>query len=230
MSKTILMVAAVLPLCNLTAQAAPISVTLSQSTGSGDAILIQASFDDTVVAGQIHVTLSVIDNPAVAGTGIGDLRGFFFHTTPDTATFLSGLTVAGADLTQVEISRNNVNNLGGGNSINPLGPFDVGVEIGTSGIGSDDIQSTSLVIAHNLQMLDNSLFDLTTNFLAVRATSVGTSDNRGSSGKYGTIVDILAPGDPPPPPAPIPEPATVAILGLMALCGAGHALRRRFRS
>jgi len=213
------------------AHAGIITFQLSEASGSvgGDAILINVSFNDSVVPGSIQATITVVDNPAVAGTGIGDLRALYFNTVPDAQSFLNGLVITGPHVTQVLAQTNNVDNLGGGTVINPLGPFDVGVEIGTAGIGMDDIQTTTLLISHTSAFLTNSLFPPLANdpgFLAVRATSVGTvGGDRNSSGKYGGegFIKQLNGEE------IIPEPSSAVLWGVggLLLTGFGY-LRRRY--
>lgn len=87
----------------------------------------------------------------------------FFHTNPDTAAFLAGLSVTGADVTATAKRTNSVISVGSGGlpdttaEINPLGPFDVGAALGTNGVGIDDIQSTVLFLSHASLSLTNDL-------------------------------------------------------------------------
>lgn len=91
------------------------------------------------VGGDIQVTVNVVEP-------FGDLRGLFFNIADD--ALLSGLTVNGADITSSLFGPNgSVSNLGGGNNVTPLS-FDAGVEIGTPGIGQDDIATTTFTISH----------------------------------------------------------------------------------
>jgi hypothetical protein len=206
--------------------AAIVNYVLSNGTTSGSAIQVQVSLDDGAVAGQVQATLTVIDNPSVAGIGTGDLRGFFFNVANE--SLLSGLSVAGTHVTDSQIAANSVTNLGGSAVITPFGPFDVGVEIGTSGIGSDDIPTTTITISHNSVSLTNALFSATSPFLGVRVTSVSFPDStdRGDSGKY------VGPGniDPVPDPNPdpeVPEPASVLVWAALGIACSARALRRK---
>ena len=103
------------------------------------------------------------------------------------------------------------NNLRGGGS--PC-PCDVGVQIGTSGMGRDDVQSTSFVLSHPDAALGLSLFY--EQDIGVRLTSVGEEDfGREGSSKLGGIV-------------PVPEPSTLLLVGL-GVVGLGARSRSRRR-
>lgn len=107
---------------------------------------------------------------------IGDIRGVFFNVADNAA--LEGMTVTGDNVTSSSFAADSVNDLGGGVNVNP-DLFDGGVEIGTEGIVTDDIQSTTFT-------LSNAAGDLTVDqFLSqdfgLRLTSVG--ENRSASSK-----------------------------------------------
>ncbi|MGF1523533.1 MAG: DUF4114 domain-containing protein [Leptolyngbyaceae cyanobacterium] len=128
--------------------------------------------------GDIRVTTEVI-NP------LGDLRGIFFNITDN--SLLANLTVTGDNVTESQFGpANTVSDLGQGANINP-GSFDAGVEIGTPGIGTDDIASTTFVISHPTTDLTLDLFDEQS--FGVRLTSVGTEDRSGSSKLSGVASD-----------------------------------------
>ena len=101
-----------------------------------------------------------------------DLRGLFFDVAVENPEDLS---VSGGDeLTTYDTD--DVTNLGGGNNVNGLaedGGFDVGISFGTSGIGKDDIQTTSFTLTYpgGLTLADLSGMDF-----ATRLTSVGEED------------------------------------------------------
>ena len=132
--------------------------------------------------GTIRVKVDVID-----GT-IGDLRGLFFNISDE--SLVNGLSVSGDEVTDSKFKVNNVSNLAGGLNINGTHTdFDGGVEIGTSGIGKDDIQSTTFTLSHNSVDLTLDLFE--NQDFGVRLTSVGVGDNRnGSSKLVGNVGDI----------------------------------------
>ncbi len=111
---------------------------------------------------------------------IGDIRGVFFNVADNAA--LEGMTVTGDNVTSSSFVADSVNDLGGGVNVNP-DLYDGGVEIGTAGIGTDDIQSTTFI-------LSNAAGDLTIDqFLGqdfgLRLTSVG-EDRSASSKLAGT--------------------------------------------
>ena len=128
---------------------------------------------------------------------IGDLRGVFFHVDPDTTDVLTGLTVNGDDVTEFRVGEDSINDLGNGANMTGDGgyryedsdgdiikghKYDVGVEIGTQGIGTDDIQSTMFIVSNPDVELDVENFaDVE---FGVRLTSVGAEGgSRGQSSK-----------------------------------------------
>lgn len=114
--------------------------------------------------GSVKIDVSVADDSAK----VGDLRGLFFHVADEDK--IRGLTVTGDDVTDSQFSEDRVKDLGNGANVSGLGRYDAGVEFGTSGIGKDDIRSTSFVISHPDGM---SLDDFRYQDFAVRLTSVG---------------------------------------------------------
>jgi hypothetical protein len=96
-------------------------------------------------------------------------------------------------------------NLGGGSNLNGGGSpcfCDIGIEIGSPGIGKDDIQSVTFTLSHDSESLDISLFE--DQDFGVRATSVG--DAGGSRNRSSKLIGV------------VPEPST-AILMLLGLAG-----------
>lgn len=110
-------------------------------------------------------------------SGFADLRGFF----------LDGATATGSSLGAPDTDlAKDVNMNGRGVT------FDSAYEIGSAGIGKDDISSVTFTFGGSLADLDNLDF-------GIRATSVGaTADSRGDSVKLVGQFDIPEP--PPPPP------------------------------
>ena len=172
-------------------------------TGNADA-QVKITLDDEIDPGNIKITAEVVSPMA-------DLRGLFFHVGDE--SLVDGLSADGDDVNNTDFDVNDVfsvgagNNIRGGGDANP-GPFDAGIEIGTSGISNDDIASTMLTLSHDTQDLDLSF--LLNQPIAVRLMSVGTdAGGRGGSSKiFGTIT--------PDPGPPIPEP-TAAFLWLAGL-------------
>ncbi|NNF08185.1 MAG: PEP-CTERM sorting domain-containing protein [Candidatus Eisenbacteria bacterium] len=161
---------------------------------------VRVLLDDTVFLDKIQVTVEVIPNP-----NIGDIRGVYFNlgmTNPLVRT-----DIVGADITDFGTD---TNNLGAGTNMLPDTPYDLGVEIGTNGIGQDDIQRTVFTINDKGVLTTSSFIEF-----GVRLSSVGEegSSREESSKLSGT------------PQTPIPEPATMSLLigGLLA----GGVLRRR---
>lgn len=80
---------------------------------------------------------------------VADIRGFFFSTAENTD--LNSLAASGANVTDARFKENGVVNLGNGANLNGKagrdGGFDAGIELGTPGIGGDDIQGTSFTVA-----------------------------------------------------------------------------------
>lgn len=130
--------------------------------------------------GTLNFTVEVL--PTGPGQTIGDLRGVFFDidgtvTNPD---------FTGADVTD---EATNTLNLGGGSNMNGDGrtPYDHAVEIGTSGIGSDDIRVTSFTLDADQNLTIDMLEGQR---VGIRLTSVGPEDgNRGDSAKLDGEVD-----------------------------------------
>lgn len=188
------------------ALAATIEASASAFTGAEIDVSLLID-DDGEIDGGLEITLTVSD-----GSVIGDLRGFFAQIADE--SLLSGLSVVGDDVTESAFAANDVINLGGGANLNgepglnPC-PCDLGVELGTPGIGSDDLQSVTFTLLHTTE-------DLSVDLLAgldfgVRVTSVGASG--GSRGDSSKLVGV------------VPEPSTALLfaLGLGGLASVGRA-------
>ncbi len=180
--------------------AASLSFNINQFTG--DNAEVKIALDDTIDPGSVKFTVEVVDP-------IADIRGVWFDISDD--ALLSGLSILGSDITKIEIDANNVNNLGGGNNLNgggTLAPFDIGLEIGTPGIGMDDFQMTMFTVSHDTEIL--TLDNFVNLDFGVRLTSVG--ENREGSSK---LAAVTPPKPTKPTPQSVPEPRTWLSLTLL---------------
>lgn len=191
--------AALILLLGSSAGASTIETLLHPFTG--DDAEVRITLDDmSAGAGQVEVTVEVTE-------GIADIRGVFFDLTND--GLLGDLTVTGQDVTSYGVT--DVLRQGGGNNLNGGGspcPCDLAIEIGSPGMGKDDIWSTTFVISHPDGIDLDAFRDQE---VGVRLTSVGW--NRAGSSKLSGVV--------------VPEPTTASLLTLGLL---GLALRRRAAS
>ena len=183
--------------CASAAQAGPISFNATPYTGDPARAIV--TFDDMTTPGAVRVTVAVDTSLAIA-----DINGFFFNIGNE--SLLSGLTVSGTDVTLTVKQANHVTSAGSGNNINGggIGPFDVGLQIGTPGIGKDDIQTTTFLLSAAGVNLTTDMFTDATNahdhIFAIRLTSVGTAYCRDGSSKLvdcgpGRDTVVLGPGD-----------------------------------
>jgi hypothetical protein len=163
--------------------------------------------------GALVFNLDIVPNP----TNVADLRGAFIdlNLTGSGVSDVMDFGVTGADVTDVQYTTTNT---GGGNNVNPLPAFDLGIEIGTQGMSANDLRSTSFTVAHTgTPAVALDLGNVLGERIAVRLTSVGPEGMpRNDSLKLiGTVVDT-----------PVPVPATLGLLGA-GLFGLGLLLRSR---
>lgn len=178
------------------ADATTLSATATTFTGAPLEVSVQA--DDAALAGALVITLTVTG----PGQTTADLRGFYLHVADE--SLLSGLWITGPNVTSQKIAANAVTGSGSGNNLLGGGspcPCDLAVELGTPGIGQDDLASVSITIVHKFQSLDVSL--LSGQSFGVRATSVGTDYCRNDSSKLKGVF-----------PTVVPEPGTALLMGL----------------
>jgi hypothetical protein len=128
---------------------------------------IKVSINLQQVAGGVNVTVTEVD-----GILDGDIRGVFFHLKD----FQKVQNVTGTNVTSYQVGNNAVYDLGGGATMSGGGSqqhlFDIGVEIGTSGVGKgDDIPSTWFIVK-GITLAD---IDFTQEF-GVRFTTVGSAN------------------------------------------------------
>lgn len=111
-------------------------------------------------------------NVTQQGGIVGDLRGIFFDIADE--SILKSLVVTAAS-TDIRIGDDSIRDLGDGANMNGLlgsdKGYDVGIEIGTSGIGKDDIRSYSFTLDSSAR--DLTLADFANVDFAARLTSVG---------------------------------------------------------
>jgi hypothetical protein len=177
------------------------------TTFAGDPMAVRITFDDAGAgAGEIWIGIEV------EGGYEGDLRGLFLNLADD--SLLAGLVVEGPYVTNVE--KIDVLNAGRGANLHGGGspcPCDLGIELGSPGIGKDDLASTYVVLSHADYDLNVSMFR--EQLVGVRVTSVGSDGRRRGSSKTVGLV-------------PVPEPSTAAFLflGLAGLAFQGRRGRR----
>ncbi|MEY4644875.1 MAG: hypothetical protein RLZZ596_1706 [Pseudomonadota bacterium] len=159
--------------------------------------------DTSTGAGTPTVQVTITENPdgtlkfeitqlGGAGAYYGDLRGFFFDIGDES---LIGTLTATAErnLTEVQQGNDSVVDLGGGANMSGLtnadgekasklagaeaNGYDVGIEIGTSGVGSngDDVGSFSFTLGSSER--DLTLADFANADFGIRITSVGQDTN-----------------------------------------------------
>jgi hypothetical protein len=161
-------------------------ITLTEVTGTDAEVLVDVT---ELAPNEVKFDLSLVNT-------IADFRGFFFNFDGNASNF----SVTGDDVTKWDLTGgstlSNSANLNGTHT-----SFDVGIEIGTQGIGKDDIRATSFTVSNDSPFSLGDLF-------GVRLMSVGP--NRNGSSKL-----LNEPGGPQTPPhVPIPEPTTLFLLGL----------------
>ena len=187
--------------------AAATTIQATATTVTGSPLQVKLTIDDATAPGDLVVTLAVTG----PGATVADLRGFFAHVANE--SLLPGLTVSGANVTGSSFLANAVTQVGSGNTMAGAGasvPFDLGIALGTPGIGYDDLRQVTFTLSHATASLDASFF--TGQKFGVRATSVGKSRCRTGSSKLIGLV-------------PVPEPGTALLMGL-GLAGLASIRRR----
>ena len=179
-------------------------ITLTQYAGAYSVTLQDFEGRDTEVTLNITSTsASKVEVTAKVSSGIADIQGLFFNFTELFAA--KDLKVSGDDITKITYKNDAVTDLGKGVTMQGTGTnFDLGLQIGTAGIGKDDIGSTSFTI----ESLSGKAIEFTDIFGA-RLTSVGANrqDSRKLIGTYKPTVPPVV------PPTAIPEPSTLLLIG-----------------
>lgn len=214
------------------------AITVEVATkGTADSGALRVDLTFTQSGSDVLLNAKVITD--VNNPNTGDLRGLFFNVADN--DLINALQVTGTGFTEIKY---NTANLGNGALITPLGPYEIGIEIGGPGIGGgDDFQEVNFTLS---KVGGLTLGDFSTNHLdyAVRATSVGIfgGSRDGSSKMIGTRfteeppcvvncnpcqgVDCDPPGGGQDNPNGVPEPVT-ASLGLISAVGLFLATHRR---
>jgi hypothetical protein len=121
-----------------------------------------------VAATEVDGTLVFTTDVVSSSQQTADLRGLFFNLNNDSK--LAGLTFTGTQVSGFDTV--DVIDLGNGaNMQGAAAPFDVGVRFGTSGIGKDNIQTTSFTLSNTAG--DLTLDDIAHVQFGARTTSVG---------------------------------------------------------
>lgn len=190
------------------ADALSIDTLTEPFTGTDTAVRVEL----TEEGGDIRVTATVT-------LGIADLRAVYLDIAND--ALLDGMSAEGEFVTSYQFDANGVINLGHGSNLHGGGtpcPCDIGVQLGTPGIGKDDILSTTFLLHSSVPL---TLADFADQLVGVRVTSVGPDpDSRGGSAKLaGTFPETV--------PVPEPNPGLLTGLGLGALSFASRWRRQR---
>ncbi len=182
------------------------SITLIQDAGAYSVTLKDFEERDTEVTLNITQTsTSKVQVSAQVSSGIADIQGLFFNFT-DIFT-ANDLKVVGSNITEFAYRNDGLQGIKNGPTMKGTGStFDLGLAIGTAGIGKDDIRTTSFTI----ESLSGKAVAFTGDFGA-RLTSVGTNrqDSRKLIGSIKPpVVPIVV------PPTAVPEPTTLLLVGI----------------
>ena len=189
MIKTVL-VATGLSMVAFSSQAAVVSYT--DGGFSATATIVDDGAD------RVRVTLAVDETTGI----LGDIRAWYF----DSLTPLFDYDEISGDISG---EGTDTSDLGNGSNVNPLGPFQYGLEFGSPGIGSDDISSTSFYLLGS-GLTEASFFGQAS---ALRVTSVGPEGDREGSLKLPGVSEV-----------PLPASAFFLLAGLGGL----FLARKRF--
>lgn len=142
-------------------------------SGEPGALVTVTEISDGRLEFQVQVTDVIANGTDRPDTA--DLRGLFFHVSNESV--LAGLSISGPNVTNYAVKANGVMQVQGdvtmsGEVGKAVGPFDVGIEFGTSGIGKDDIKEATFTLASSAPL---SLDLVLQQHFGLRLTSV--SDN-----------------------------------------------------
>jgi hypothetical protein len=206
-------------------------ITQIATAFTGDPAQVQVTLRDganVTLAGSVAIDLKVVGPQA-------DLRGLFLNTLDE--SLLPGLLISGTNVTSVVKSANSVTDLGGGANIHPEGPFDIGIELGTPGIGKDDLSSVTVTLKSPVRALKIADFFTVPDpvtpagshalLLAVRVTSVLVGRERSGSSKLGIDAPSGNTGGITSVPVHAPEPTALALLAFGGVLAVGWPRKRR---
>ena len=144
------------------------SLTFTLATQTGDDAMAPATVTiSETTGGELSFTVS---NVGDGDSMIADIRALFFDVSDD--SLLQTLSVVGENVTEV-VQDGEVSNLGGGATSNgvPDSPYEVGIEFGTPGVSTDDLQTVGFSLSSSSRAL--TLDDIALESFTVRQTSVG---------------------------------------------------------
>jgi hypothetical protein len=173
--------------------ATPVTGAIIGTVSDGHGLLINVYGEE--IGDGVHITV-------VVEQGVADLRGFFM----DVGDTTSGVCIDGVARQDYAIGDESVTAVGTrDNNMSGTGEtFDVGIEIGTSGYGRDDVSQAHFTLEGvSLEQLDGLTF-------GVRATSVG-EDRDGAVkllGEFDTVPEVEEPPVEQPPVAEQPPVQT----------------------
>ncbi|MBL0422373.1 VCBS domain-containing protein, partial [Ramlibacter sp. AW1] len=137
---------------------------------------------------------------------VGDFRGLFFDVANESLIGTMKILSCTSTVTEFQQGDDKIVDLGGGANMHGLtgdnGGYDAGLEIGTSGLGKDDVRSFSFLLDSSLRNL--TLADFSEVAFGARITSVGMDANldgtfetsRSGSSKTGeTTFRVISPAD-----------------------------------
>ncbi|MEW5704181.1 MAG: Ig-like domain-containing protein [Pseudomonadota bacterium] len=169
------------------------SLTFTLDTQTGDDEMAPVTI--TITEQADGTLLFEVSNEDDYDNLIADLRGLFFDVSDD--ALIGTLDIAGDDVSSDDLTQDpngNITDLGFGNNTSGVGAsnpdhdgsYEVGIDIGTAGVATDDIQTTTFVLSSSLRGL--TLDDIALESFTVRQTSVGDADgSREASDKlFGT--------------------------------------------
>ena len=169
----------------------PSCIFLISKSFSGPNILVQITVKPAVGEEGVMINVKVTDTKL-----IGDIRGVFFHLGPgvDLDATPEKVTIVGKNVTSSQVGpADSVVDLGNGATMSGDGgkhKYDVGVAIGTQGIGKgDDYRETTFIV----KGITFANIDFSQEF-GVRLTSVGTSSSRNLSSKVFGLSGCVAVG------------------------------------